>query len=629
MLCSISGRPGIGSALARAAVLLLCCAALSGQAQPVAPVSRLAAPPVTAAALAPAAEPTAAAAPAPLAAPVTQQTPRGSSLQPDLLRELSEFERLATDANGGRRVLRLGADARPPQPPPLVADTPARVPADYRVQVGDEVTVSLWGSVDGHWPLRVDRAGRLTLPRVGPVAVAGSTAAELPSLLRRRFDTVFKGHELAAAVTELSPLRVHITGFVERPGDYLVPGLTTVSSALALAQGPSGAGSWRRITLLRDDRPLAAFDHYNLLRTGSRRDDRLLQPGDVLHVDALGPQVAVLGSVNRPTVLELLPAETVADALRLAGGLSSVADRSLLTLERLGQRHGLGAEELVLPRDLALALKDGDILRARSLVLADGPTQLRNKRVRVGGEVRKPGDYLLPASATLADAVVAAGGATPSAFVFGTALRRESVRVLQEANYERALRELEADLLSAPGRRLSATAAQPADDAQAVRQLLNRLRERKPEGRVVLEISPQAEAPPATELEDGDQVHLPPRNQSVGVFGSVYNTGSFLHVPGRSVADYLQRAGGPREGAQASAAFVVRANGAVLSATQGQRWQHWPWRGSGFDAEPALPGDTVFVPDDIFRVGLVQGAKDWTQVLYQLGVGLAALLTIR
>jgi len=35
------------------------------------------------------------------------------------------------------------------------------------------------------------------------------------------------------------------------------------------------------------------------------------------------------------------------------------------------------------------------------------------------------------------------------------------------------------------------------------------------------------------------------------------------------------------------------------------------------------------VPEELFRGSFVQGAKDWTQILYQLGVGLAALRTVR
>jgi protein involved in polysaccharide export with SLBB domain len=116
---------------------------------------------------------------------------------------------------------------------------------------------------------------------------------------------------------------------------------------------------------------------------------------------------------------------------------------------------------------------------------------------------------------------------------------------------------------------------------------------------------------------------VPPRSQTVGVFGSVYNPGSFLHVPGRHVQDYLQRAGGPRERAKSDAIFVVRANGDVVTGdTQ--------WLRSGrLDTLPALPGDTVFVPERLATSRFVQDAKDWTQVLYQLGLGVAALVAVR
>jgi protein involved in polysaccharide export with SLBB domain len=546
--------------------------------------------------------------------------------EPAQAAEAGEFERLATKANGGKLLARFGSELRRDFRGLDQIEAPARVPAQYILQVGDEVTVNVWGSVDAEWLLRVDRAGRLTLPRVGPIVVAGASAGELEQLIRSRLNRVFKSFEVSAAVTEISPLRVHVTGFVERPGEYIVPGLTTISRALSLAQGPSAGGSFRRVRLVRNDTDVVMFDLYTLLAKGSRRDDVLLQPDDVLHVEAAGPQVALYGSVNRAAVFEFLPGESVGDLLRFAGGFSSLADRTRLTLERLANRDGVGAVQVSLPADEGMRLVDGDMLQALSVTVAAVPSQLRNKRVRVEGEVLRPGEYVLPRGVTLTEAVQMAGGPTESAFLFGAELRRERVRLTQEVNYERALKELEAEI-----GRTSAVRSSPTEQAAAARvadegrQFLDRLRARRPEGRMVLDITPQSTQLPALELEDGDIVLLPPRSQSVGVFGSVYSTGSFIHDGKRDLGFYLRRAGGPTAGADHKSSFVVRADGSVVSARQDDGWSSI----SRFESLPALPGDTLFVPEKLDRVSFVEGAKDWTQIFYQLGLGLLGLKALR
>jgi len=537
--------------------------------------------------------------------------------------EPGEFERLVAQSNGGVPVARLGASARRSTGLLAERETPARVPPNYVIQVGDEVTVSVWGSVDAQWVLRVDRAGRLTLPRVGPVPLAGETVAGLEDRLRARLLTVFKGFELAAAVTDVSPVKVHITGFVERPGDVVVPGLTTVSGALALVRGPAAGGSFRRILLVRDERVVVSFDLYKQLRQGKRSDDLLLQPGDVIFVDAAGPQAAVLGSVNRPTIIEFLPGETVADLLSLAGGFAPLADRGAVLLEPVAQRREKGALQLPMPDGAGRALSDGDVLRVRSLAATAGSNQLRNKRVLVEGEVGSPGEYLLPPLATLVDALRAAGGTTQGAYLFGAQLIRGSVRAQQEVNYERALRELETEVVRASTDRASRTEDLTDLSGQA-QQLLARLRGKRPDGRIVLDLGPDARDLPPLELEDGDRLVIPTRNLGVGVFGSVYSAGSFALAPQQDLGYFIRRAGGPTASADYRAAFVVRANGSVLSAQQDVGL--WTRKGT-FEAQPALPGDTVFVPEEVFRGRFVQGARDWTQILYQLGVGLAAFRT--
>ena len=92
------------------------------------------------------------------------------------------------------------------------------VPADYLVQPGDELSLSIWGTVDADLRLVVDRSGRIQIPRVGTIMVSGVRYADLPALISRRVATVFKNFELSVTLGQLRGVRVYVTGFVVRPG---------------------------------------------------------------------------------------------------------------------------------------------------------------------------------------------------------------------------------------------------------------------------------------------------------------------------------------------------------------------------------------------------------------------------
>ena len=49
---------------------------------------------------------------------------------------------------------------------------------------------------------------------------------------------------------------------------------------------------------------------------------------------------------------------------------------------------------------------------------------------------------------------------------------------------------------------------------------------------------------------------------------------------------------------------------------------------SSFETQPALPGDTLFVPEELDKTTFVQHAKDWTQILAQFALGVAAFVTL-
>ncbi len=542
---------------------------------------------------------------------------------------LGEFElfvrRLANQSAGDEFGLRrFGWELMTGQRQPHVPDYAPRVPEDYVLSSGDEVLLLLWGSVDADLRLLVDRSGRISIPRVGPVVVAGTRVADLSTVISQRVGQVFKNFQLSATLGQLRPIRVYVTGFTPRPGAYTVSSLSTMVNAIMRAGGPTAAGSFRHIELRRAGKTISRLDLYDLLVRGDNAGDQVLQPDDIVHIGPVGTQVGLIGSVNKPGIFELLPGETVADVVRMAAGFSAVADRTRLSVESLDQRNDIRISTLELPAALTRQPQGGDVLRVFSGVEATLSVERQNKRVRIEGEVMRPGEYILPAASSVADALRAAGGLSTGAYLYATEFTRESVRQVQQTNYDRALRDLETDLTKSATTQRTSTAEDAAVQSSRVdagSRLVARLRDIRPTGRIVLELPDDATALPDLALEDGDRLYIPPRPTTVGVFGSVFNGGSYLFQPSRTLQDYLQLAGGATRGADEKSVFVVRANGSVISVKS----HGTGWFSSDLSAQPALPGDTIFVPEELNKTTVVQNLKDWTQILYQFGIGLAGI----
>jgi protein involved in polysaccharide export with SLBB domain len=580
----------------------------------------------------------------PPAAVAADNAARSELQQSDVERALrprpSEFEvyiqRLTSDGSirrfGAELVLESTTSALL-QGRPASAEPDPEIPAGYRLGPGDELTVSFWGSLDADLRVQVDRGGRIGIPRVGTLTVAGLTLPEATAAIDRQAKRVFKNFELSVSIGQLRRIRVFVTGFAVKPGAYTVSALTPLSFVLlGRAAGPSASGSFRDIELRRGGKTVARLDLYDLMLFGRRDADQGLEPDDVIHVGPVGAQAALIGSVNKPAIFEFKRGESVADLVRMGGGFSAIADRSRIAVERLSERNERRIRSVAMPAEGPATLEDGDVVRAFNAVEASLPIERQNKRVRIEGEVQRPGTFILPPASTLADAIAAAGGLTSSAFLYGTEFYRDTVRVSQQANYERALRDLELDMSRRAGGasvRSADEAAATAQQQQVVERLVSRLREARPTGRVVLQVPLNATELPPMALEDGDRLVIPATPTTVGIFGSVFNSGAYLYSPGRRVDDYLRLAGSPTRGADRQSIFVIRANGSVVSAQQdtGGNWLRGS-SGQKVEEQPSLPGDTIFVPEEMNKTTFLQAAKDWTQVLYQLGLGLASIVAI-
>jgi len=528
-----------------------------------------------------------------------------------------EFERFVA-AVLGQSLPRFGStlvgDTRAFAP-----STNATIPPDYRINAGDTVALGLTGSVEGALQLTVDSNGRIFIPRIGAVNVGGVRYGDLEGVLRGAVGREFREFNVSVSVGELQGLRVYVTGFVASPGAYTVSSLSTVINAVLAAGGPSASGSFRTISLQRNGRTITTLDLYDLLLNGDKSNDVVLQNEDVIFIGPVGNQVAITGSVNNRGIFEMVPGESLDDLLRYAGGPSSVADRDRLLVANVSNINQSGWQSLTWAEALTTAPEAGGIVRVLSAVGLSQPLERQAVLVTIEGEVERPGNYYLRPGSTMADLIAQAGAYTPRAYLFGTRVLRDSIRVQQEQGFAQAIASLELSLAAAP---ITDRRARPASDAQQdqgfARAIIEQLRTRRPDGRIILDVDPGgAGLPMDMLLENNDRVLIPPRPVTVGVFGAVYQPGSFAETGGDRIGDYLAKAGGPTRIADQSGLFVVRANGAVVSRQQRGR--------DNVLNELAMPGDIIFVPVQSRGNSLLDRVIEVATAIYQVSLGAVGL----
>ncbi|MEO5936190.1 MAG: SLBB domain-containing protein, partial [Terriglobales bacterium] len=240
------------------------------------------------------------------------------------------------------------------------------------------------------------------------------------------------------------------------------------------------------------------------------------------------------------------------------------------------------------------------------------------------------GVYQVLPGESLRNVIARAGGLTPQAYLFGSEFTRESVREMQQKRFDEFVDRLERDVeRTASTRSQNVTSVEEAaglkDKVDSQRRLVEKLRTTKAPGRLVLGLRTDqtgAESIPDISLENGDRFVIPYRPATINVIGAVNNENSFLHQPGRSPAYYLRKAGGGTRLGDTGHTFIVRADGSIVGRSGARGWF-----GEGFDGIQLMPGDTIVVPERLNQTSILKGLRDWSQVFYQMALGVAAIRT--
>ena len=266
----------------------------------------------------------------------------------------------------------------------------APVPSDYRIGVGDELRVYIYGGQERDIVTRVSREGEMLVPPLEPLPVLGLTLESARDLVSEKIAQQIIGARVVVTLARLRAISITLAGEVLAPGTYTVSGLTTVSQAVFQAGGVSSIGSLRDIQVRRQGAIAARFDLYDLLMRGDASGDIRLRSGDVVFTPVASGEVTLDGEVRRPAIYELKNGDTIRDALDMAGGLTPMAYPSSVSFKRFNssEDQGIGKTlDLSLADDLDMRLAAGD-----EIVVGSKGIQLANA-VSIEGAVNRPGAF--------------------------------------------------------------------------------------------------------------------------------------------------------------------------------------------------------------------------------------------
>jgi protein involved in polysaccharide export with SLBB domain len=414
-----------------------------------------------------------------------------------------------------------------------------------------------------------------------------------------------------------NPPTVSVWGDVRGPGTYRTSGQIHVADAVHLAGGitPEAQVDDAQVFRYLADGKMKIFSvSLNLALEGDPTANILLEPRDrlLIHKSTAATQpstVLVQGDVGKPGRYPLTTNMTVADMIRIGGGLKPSADTQLADLTHyewtngeLGARHESISISAALAGDASanLPVNNGDVLTIRQLPQWND----LGSYITVKGEVGHPGAYGFRPGEKLSSVLERAGGFGPQAYAYGAVLMRRDVREIEtNARLEvvRRLREEQINLKELPETDTDQKNAKLTAIAET-ETTMQQLQANPPVGRVVIRIqsdiakwrNTSADVP----VSDGDVLVVPKKLDYITVNGQVFNPTAVSYRPGRSARWYLSQAGGMTQLANKKAVFVIRADGSVLAAKNNSEF----WQGDPLGST-LRPGDSVVVPEVAPRIG--------------------------
>jgi polysaccharide export outer membrane protein len=154
--------------------------------------------------------------------------------------------------------------------------------SEYLIGKEDLLEISVWRDADLSRTIPVRPDGRISLPLLGEMEVAGKSPQTVAQEIRTKLKPWVEEPHVAVIVREVNAPRYYVIGEVARPGGYPLRGKTTILQALSVAGGPNEFASRSSIMILRNQKEKIPIDYSDLVENSDH--DVCLKPGDTIYV---------------------------------------------------------------------------------------------------------------------------------------------------------------------------------------------------------------------------------------------------------------------------------------------------------------------------------------------------------
>lgn len=164
----------------------------------------------------------------------------------------------------------------------------AQAQAEYKLNAGDILMVSVWKEEELTREVLVRPDGGISFPLVGEIQAAGRTTDEVQASVVSSLSQYVPDAVVTVAVLSVNGNKIYVLGKVARPGEYVMNKSLDVMQALAVAGGLTTFAGENKIRILRRGETgvqQAIPFRYGAVKQGAQLESNImLKGGDIVVV---------------------------------------------------------------------------------------------------------------------------------------------------------------------------------------------------------------------------------------------------------------------------------------------------------------------------------------------------------